>query len=861
MAVKMSTSKPLNRFNSGTCTHGNSEGVQWWEVDLQEVYNIEYIEVYGRTDCCSDRLEGAKLWIGNNKCATLKNMGAAQKETVRCEDPVVSVGRKVRIEVLNYLTLCEVKVFTKTEMEIAVSSTKTPPEHKGETQGDFINVAIHKPVHQSSTGHNGFASRAVDGYTTGIWGHRSCSYTRNNGMNYWEVDLGRVYNIDHIMVYGRSDAEPNWLNGASVKVGEVTCQLLAGMEEGNKNRVDCGGDKEKLVVKKEGLPEPDVVIPTVNYAQIGEVIDDFFNVAKGKNATASSEPWGGKAARAVDGVVDQHWGRGSCTHTNRLGNEWWEVDLGRVYQIDHVRVWGRTDAHTERLDGARLWIGDHRCGKLKTMANKAEADIIKCEPAESVGRKVRIEHFSQYITLCEVQVMVKQSQIELQPNTVSSDGEREGEYTNVALRKEAWQSSTAHNGWASRAVDGWVKTHWNQGSCTHTNQHGVHTWSVNLGKAYKVDHVKFWGRTDAAQDRIKWVNVFVGRTKIGYLDEEGYGAGMPYVLQATNSEREVYGKIVRFERLANYLTLCEVQVMVKNEDLLEEEMPTTFPEYENVARNKPTNQSSTAHGGESKRAVDGYMAEGAVSWNGQSCTHTNRAALEYWEVDLEHEYHIDHIKILGRSDCCRERMGGAVIKMDGKTVAGLSYYTNQLEWTVPMNYAKGRRLTVTQTSQILTICEFAVYVDHNYDPTTDTENQLDLTEENLALKKVATSSSVMLGGEAGNGVDGDSEGNYYKGSCVSTGVQQGESWWMVDLVDSHSVGHVIVYPRLDTNLAANLDGAVVSVGEHVCGSITFVENRQWYRLDCKGQAGSNVSVKKETGHLQFCEVIVQAAED
>ena len=49
------------------------------------------------------------------------------------------------------------------------------------------------------------------------------------------------------------------------------------------------------------------------------------------------------------------------------------------------------------------------------------------------------------------------------------------------------------------------------------------------------------------------------------------------------------------------------------------------------------------------------------------------------------------------------------ITMDGKTVAGLSYYKDQLEWTVPMNYAKGRRLRVTQTSQILTICEFADY--------------------------------------------------------------------------------------------------------------------------------------------------------
>ena len=63
---------------------------------------------------------------------------------------------------------------------------------------------------------------------------------------------------------------------------------------------------------------------------------------------------------------------------------------------------------------------------------------------------------------------------------------------------------------------------------------------------------------------------------------------------------------------------------------------------------------------------------------------------------------------------------------------------------------------------MITITSHSISVDHNYDPSKDSENQLDLTEENVALKKVATSSSVMLGGEAGNGVDGNSEGNYYK---------------------------------------------------------------------------------------------------
>lgn len=32
-----------------------------------------------------------------------------------------------------------------------------------------------------------------------------------------------------------------------MKIGQVTCQVLAGMEKENKVKVDCGGDKEKLV--------------------------------------------------------------------------------------------------------------------------------------------------------------------------------------------------------------------------------------------------------------------------------------------------------------------------------------------------------------------------------------------------------------------------------------------------------------------------------------------------------------------------------------------------------------------------------------------------------------------------------------
>ena len=61
------------------------------------------------------------------------------------------------------------------------------------------------------------------------------------------------------------------------------------------------------VASDGGLPEVDEVIATVDYTHLGEKVDDFFNVAMGKTASASSEPWNGKASRAIDGTTNQNW--------------------------------------------------------------------------------------------------------------------------------------------------------------------------------------------------------------------------------------------------------------------------------------------------------------------------------------------------------------------------------------------------------------------------------------------------------------------------------------------------------------------------------------------------------------------------
>eukprot|EP00239_Pterosperma_sp_CCMP1384_P001422 CAMPEP_0197849790 /NCGR_PEP_ID=MMETSP1438-20131217/13210_1 /TAXON_ID=1461541 /ORGANISM="Pterosperma sp., Strain CCMP1384" /LENGTH=687 /DNA_ID=CAMNT_0043462629 /DNA_START=158 /DNA_END=2221 /DNA_ORIENTATION=+ len=80
-----------------------------------------------------------------------------------------------------------------------------------------------------------------------------------------------------------------------------------------------------------------------------------------------------------------------------------------------------------------------------------------------------------------------------------------------------------------------------------------------------------------------------------------------------------------------------------------------------VARLKPSEQSSTSHGGVAGRAVDGLTDD--TSYNQGSCTHTHRESNPWWRVDLETEQNITSVKLWNRRDCCSNRLDGAEIRV------------------------------------------------------------------------------------------------------------------------------------------------------------------------------------------------------
>ncbi|KAJ8354159.1 hypothetical protein SKAU_G00217260 [Synaphobranchus kaupii] len=102
-----------------SCSHTKAETNPWWRVDLQQSHNITSVAITNREDCCSDRINGAEIHIGNSlenngndnpMCAVIPYIPAGQTRTYQCHG---MEGRYISIVLPGkekYLTLCEVEV-------------------------------------------------------------------------------------------------------------------------------------------------------------------------------------------------------------------------------------------------------------------------------------------------------------------------------------------------------------------------------------------------------------------------------------------------------------------------------------------------------------------------------------------------------------------------------------------------------------------------------------------------------------------------------------------------------------------------------------------------------------------------------
>ena len=139
------------------------------------------------------------------------------------------------------------------------------------------------------------------------------------------------------------------------------------------------------------------------------------NVALKKAVQQSSLGWGGDPKRAVDGNTSGNYRHKSVTHTQSQNQSWWQVDLGKMYDIKTINVYNRTDCCNTRLSNFYVIVSKTpfpaELNKAKSKAgwNQHVAGNAKQKESFSVGvkgRYVRVQlSGSNYLSLAEVEVM------------------------------------------------------------------------------------------------------------------------------------------------------------------------------------------------------------------------------------------------------------------------------------------------------------------------------------------------------------------------------------------------------------------------------------------------------------------------
>mmetsp|Transcript_70239 Transcript_70239/g.132503 ORF Transcript_70239/g.132503 Transcript_70239/m.132503 type:complete len:260 (+) Transcript_70239:71-850(+) len=157
-------------------------------------------------------------------------------------------------------------------------------------------------------------------------------------------------------------------------------------------------DIEELVIPPNSFLAPGD-LSTYSTCKFTQYVVETWLDLKGKPTKQSSEGWGGRSSRAVDGNKRNDWGGRSCTHTHTQNNAWWEVDLQEPTDIGSVELVNRRDCCWDRLKTFKILVDGKECTS-DSSTSRGEYKLVKCGVT---GQKMRIQLKNRNaLTLCEV---------------------------------------------------------------------------------------------------------------------------------------------------------------------------------------------------------------------------------------------------------------------------------------------------------------------------------------------------------------------------------------------------------------------------------------------------------------------------
>lgn len=268
--------------------------------------------------------------------------------------------------------------------------------------------------------------------------------------------------------------------------------------------------------------------------------------------------------------------------------------------------------------------------------------------------------------------------------------------------------------------------------------------------------------------------------------------------------------------------------------------------FENIALGKRVTQSSTAFGGDARRAVDGKL-DGNYGHN--SVTHTDFQSKPWWQVDLDKEETIRQINIYNRTDAAQDRLTNFnVILLDsfGKEIERKRIaYLRDSSAQISIDYKKARFVRIELDGyNALSLAEVQVF-----------------RAENIAWKKQARQSSTEFGGDASRALDGNTNSNYSQQSITHTKFEN-QPWWEVDLGRTEQVGLVRLHNRGDGELSKRLADFDVILYDEKGQEVTrqYVSRLEGSSLDLQlnGKLGRRVRIqlRQKNQALSLAEVEV-----
>ena len=115
------------------------------------------------------------------------------------------------------------------------------------------------------------------------------------------------------------------------------------------------------------------------------------NVSVNGVVTQSSTNTTYVAARAIDGNTNGVLSAGSVTMTNSNTNAWWEIDLGKVYDLTTVNIWNRTDCCTTRLSKFYVFVSNVAFASKTLSTTQTQSGVSNYYTAGTGGRPTTLQ--------------------------------------------------------------------------------------------------------------------------------------------------------------------------------------------------------------------------------------------------------------------------------------------------------------------------------------------------------------------------------------------------------------------------------------------------------------------------------------